>query len=100
MWYGILPSPAAADPDREAADAAYNIIAGQIATNPALGNNLEGLHPTSVTVDHSPPMPIGHEQWSSHPTLPAELTRIRTCFKITAPHDTPAALALYSMTTN
>ena len=99
MWYGILPSPTAVDPDREAADTAYTILVSQIATNPALGHP-EGLCPASVTVDPSPPMPIGHEQWPTPPTLPAELTRTRTCFTITVPHDTPAAYALYAMATN
>ena len=93
------PTPTAADPDREAADTAYTILMSQIATNPAIGHP-EGLCPASVTVDPSPPMPIGHEQWPTPPTLPTELTRIRTCFTITVPHDTPAASALYAMATN
>jgi hypothetical protein len=100
VWYGILPSPTATDPDREAADRIYSILLDQISLNRPMGIYPDGLHPAAVQAEHSPAMPADHEPWSTPPHVPFELTTARTCFLVTVAHDTPAAMALYAMASN
>jgi hypothetical protein len=78
----------------------FYILLDQITRNGSMGIYPEGLRPAAVQVDHSPTMPVDHEQWSTPPHLPIELTETRTCFLVTVTHDTPAAMALYAMASN
>ena len=48
MWHGILPTPTAADPDREAADTIFHILFDQITRNNTMGIHPDGLHPEAV----------------------------------------------------